>query len=185
MRGRRRRSLSIEWLAGNGKDDDMNELQYNRWKQMSLGLARTYTNLTPARKARLLDEVECCIDWVVCNGLETVADWDSGVQYGKGWRERYESVSARVDTFLWDNRYKFERENKHGVEVVRGRFGDMLSACVRAGFDVAVSPSGGVIGFTVGDLRDIFDGSIPDWVASHFEDPAAVLAAGRDEGVWL
>ena len=50
---------------------------------------------------------------------------------------------------------------------------------------MAVSPSGGVIGFTVGDLRDIFDGSIPDWVAAHFEDPAAVLAAGRDEGVWL
>jgi len=172
-------------LAGNGKDDDMNELQYERWKQMSLGLARNYTNLTPARRAKLLDEVECCIDWVVCNGLETVADWDSGVQYGKGWHERYESVSARVDTFLWDNRYEFERENKHGVEVVRGRFGDMLSACVRAGFDVAVSPSGGVIGFTVGDLRDIFDGSIPDWVAAHFEDPAAVLAAGRDEGVWL
>lgn len=161
----------------------MNELQLERWNQLSIGLARSYKNLTPARMAKLLDEVECCIDYVVCNGLETVEDWDSGVRYGSGW---HESVSTRVDTFLWDNRYEFERENKHGVEVVRGRFGDMLSACVRAGFDMAVAPSGGVIGFTVGDLRDSFDGEIPDWIADQFaENKTALLAAGRDEGVWL
>lgn len=175
-----------ELFDGNRKDDDMNELQCERWKQMSLGLARSYTDLTPARKKKLLAEVEECIDWVVCNGLETVDDWDSGVRYGKGWHERYESASTRVDTYLWDNRYKFERENKHGVEVVRGRFGDMLSACVRAGFDMAVAPSGGVVGFTVGDLRDVFDGEIPDWIADQFaENKPALLAAGRDEGVWL
>ena len=164
----------------------MNELQYNRWKQLSLGLARGYADLTPARKAKLLDEVECCIDYVVCNGLETVEDWDMGVRYGNGFHERHESVGTRVDAYLWDSRYEFEREYKNGnIEVVRGRFGDMLVACVRAGFDVAVAPSGGVIGFTVGDLRDIFDGTIPEWVTEHFEEPAAVLAAVRDEGVWL
>ena len=159
----------------------MNELQYQRWQQMSLGLARSYSDLTPARKKKLMEEVEECIAWVVCNGLETVEDWDSGVQH-----ERYESAGTRVDTYLWDNRYEFERENKHGLEIVRGRFGDMLSACVRAGFDMAVAPSGGVVGFTVGDLRDVFYGEIPDWIADQFaENRLALLAAGRDEGVWL
>lgn len=164
----------------------MNEIQLARWKQLSCGLARGYTNLTPVRKAKLLNEVDCCIDYMVCNGLETVADWDSGVRYGNEWHEHYESAGSRADTFLWDNRYVFERETKHGVEIVCGRFGNMLSACVRAGFDVAVSPSGGVIGFTVGDLRDIFDGEIPDWIADQFaENKTALLAAGRDEDVWL
>lgn len=164
----------------------MDELQLERWKQLSLGLGRSYKNLTPARRAKLLDEVECCIDYVVCNGLETVDDWDSGVRYGKGWHECYDSASTRVDTFLWDNGYEFERQYKNGhVECARGRFGDMLLACVRAGFDVAVAPSAGVIGFTVGDLKEIFDGVIPDWIGQHFENPEALLAARNDEGVWL
>lgn len=162
----------------------MNELQLERWKRLSMGLARSYTDLTPARKKKLLAETEECIDWVVCNGLETVKNWDSGV-YENG-RLAWSSVSTRVDEYLWDNRYEFERENKHGFELVCGRFGNMLSSCVRAGFDMAVSPSGGVIGFTIGDVRDIFDGTIPDWIADQFaEDKPALLAAGRDEGVWL
>ena len=162
----------------------MNALQLERWNQVSLGLARSYTDLTPARKAKLLAAVEDCIEWVVCNGLETVEDWDAAV-YENGQLVEY-SASTRVDDYLWDNRYEFERENKHGVEVVRGRFGDMLTSCVRAGFDMAVSPSAGVVGFTVGNLRDIFDGAIPDWIADQFaENKPALLSAGRDEGVWL
>ena len=43
-----------------------------------------------------------------------------------------------------------------------------------------------MVGFTVGDLRDVFDGEIPDWIADQFaENKPALLAAGRDEGVWL
>ena len=57
----------------------MNALQLERWNQVSLGLARSYTDLTPARKAKLLAAVEDCIEWVVCNGLETVEDWDAAV----------------------------------------------------------------------------------------------------------
>ena len=163
----------------------MNELQYERWKELSLGLARSYKALTPQRHKKLLEEVENCIDWVVCNGLDTVEDWDSSVR--RDGTLYYESAGTRVDDYLWQNRYEFERSSRSGeVELVRGRFGDMLSACVRAGFDMAVEPSAGVIGFTVGDLRDVFEGGIPDWIADRFgENKGALLAAGRDEGVWL
>lgn len=162
----------------------MNELQLERWKKLSLGLARSYSDLTTARKSKLLKEVDNCIEWVVCNGLETVTDWDSRVRYGNGCYD--ESAGERVDQFLWDNRYEFERNFKNGrFELVTGRFGQMLSSCVRAGFDVAVNPSAGVIGFTVGNLRDVFDGAIPDWVAQYFDNPAALLTAGDDVGVWL
>lgn len=102
----------------------MNKLQLERWKQMSTGLARSYTNLTPARKEKLLVEVEDCIDWVVCNGLETVEDWDRAI-YENGQLVEL-CAGSRVSEYLWDNRYEFEREG----EVVCGRFGNMLSACV-------------------------------------------------------
>lgn len=158
----------------------MNELQLERWKQMSMGLARSYTNLTPARKQKLLAEVGECIDWVICNGLETVDDWDRSI-YKDGKLVEL-CAGTRVSDWLWDSRYEFER----GGEVVCGRFGHMLCSCVRAGFDMAVSPSGGVVGFTVGDLRDIFDGTIPDWIADQFaENKPALLSAGREEGLWL
>lgn len=164
----------------------MNELQLERWKQLSAGLVRSYKSLTQRRKEKLLEEIDNCIEWVVCNGLETVDDWDSGVKYGPQWYEHHESASTRVDTFLWDNSYEFERSYRNGnIEVVRGRFGDMLTACVRAGFDMAISPSAGVIGFTVGDIRDIFEGTIPDWIAEHFDDPGALISAKNEEGVWL
>ncbi|WP_298434900.1 hypothetical protein [Ottowia sp.] len=163
----------------------MNALQYDRWKELSIGLARSYGALTPRRRKLLLEEVENCIDWVVCNGLDTVDDWDGTVR-GDG-NLYYEAASTRVDDYLWQHRYEFERTYRNGeVELVRGRFGDMLSACVRAGFDMAVAPSAGVIGFTIGDLRDVFDGDIPDWIADQFgEHKPALLEAGRDEGVWL
>lgn len=161
----------------------MNQLQLERWKQLSLGLARSYKSLTPARKAKLLEEVDECIEWVVCNGLETIVDWDSAL-YEAGRLVKY-SAGSQVDDYLWDNRYKFEKRNSNGnIELVTGRFGTMLASCVRAGFDMAVSPSAGVLGFSVGNLRDIFDGAIPDWVAEHFE-PDALSGADRNEGVWL
>lgn len=160
----------------------MNALQLERWNEVSLGLACSYKNLTPARSKKLRKEVEDCIDWVVCNGLETVIDWDDSVKLdGIQW----DCAGTRVDEYLWDNRYEFEREYKNGnIEVVRGRFGDMLAACVRAGFDLAVAPSGGVVGFTVGDLRGAFGGEIPEWVAGSF-DPALPANAADSEGVWL
>ena len=40
----------------------------------------------------------------------------------------------------------------------------VCTSCVRAGLDVAVCPSGGVVGFDVGTLKRMYDGKIPDWI---------------------
>ena len=37
-------------------------------------------------------------------------------------------------------------------------------ACIRAGLDMAVSPSSGVIGFNAGDLRKMYPEGVPNWV---------------------
>ena len=161
----------------------MNQLQLERWRQFSLGLAKNaYPDITSARRNKLLSEVDDCIDYVVCNGLEDVEDWDRAV-YRNGKLYEY-SAGERVDDWMWERRYEREVEDRKGnVEVVCGRFGTMIACCVRAGFDVAVSPSGGVLGYTVGDVRSIFDGELPDWVKDFFTGPLDGVA--NDEGVWL
>lgn len=157
----------------------MNADQYNNWKTLSLGLgAHGYPTLTPARRAKLLAAIEDCLQEVACEGLDRVGTWDSGVRIDE--RCWSESVSSLVNDYLDAHRYAVGEPG--GVR--RGRFGTMLMACVRAGFDVAVAPSGGVVGFTVGDLRRIFDGALPDWVAGWFS-PALAPSVPSEAGVWL
>ena len=63
-------------------------------------------------------------------------------------------------------------------------WGNLVACCVRAGLDVVASPSAGVAGFTVGDLRRMYPEGLPDWVSGWFEAP--ITAETPDElGVWL
>lgn len=39
-----------------------------------------------------------------------------------------------------------------------------VQCCIRAGLDLAVAPSAGVMGFTAGDLRRMYPEGVPDWV---------------------
>lgn len=119
----------------------MNQLQLDRWKQVSLGFAKSYTNLTSASKSKLLIEVENCIEWVVCNGLESIEDWDRAIYKNEQLIEL--SAGSRVTDFIRDNSYEFECNIKHGTDVVTEKFGSVLGYCVRAGFDMAVAPSAG------------------------------------------
>jgi hypothetical protein len=59
-----------------------------------------------------------------------------------------------------------------------------VKVCIRAACDVAAAPSAGVVGYTVGDLRQMWSPRpIPKWVESWFAEPLA--AAGNDEAIWL
>jgi len=39
-----------------------------------------------------------------------------------------------------------------------------VTCCIRAGLDMASAPSGGVIGFTAGDIRRMYPEGVPDWI---------------------
>ena len=64
-----------------------------------------------------------------------------------------------------------------------GKFYNQITAVTRAGLDVATEEfGGGVIGYTVGDLQDMYDNKIPDWIKN------AICITGdenRDMRVWL
>lgn len=69
------------------------------------------------------------------------------------------------------------------------QWGGPVQCCIRAGLDLASAPSGGVVGFTVCDLRHMYPEGIPDWINSGFTDPDGQpvdLNQGEcNVGIWL
>ena len=62
-------------------------------------------------------------------------------------------------------------------------FYNQIECVTRAGLDVATEEfGGGVIGYTVGDVRKAYDGHIPDWVCRAID----IHGDEKDDfGVWL
>jgi hypothetical protein len=97
---------------------------------------------------------------------DTMRDWETGYIREQIWsiankreRARLKAARRRDD---WDTDDKI-------IEALVERYGNPVSCCIRAGLDMASAPSGGVLGYTVGDLRRMYDGGpIPEWIAKAF-----------------
>lgn len=158
------------------------EAELQRWSALSIGLAQHWSiSLTPARREKLVNHVREVIEEVIdtaSSERSPIVDWDGGNQRG-GFH-----VSDFVNDYLWDHRLLIE--GRDGEEP-RGRLGNQISCCVRAGLDVAGSPSGGVIGFNLGDLRRACGGVLPPWVRAYFDlsDGADLDYMDDAEGLWL
>ncbi len=44
------------------------------------------------------------------------------------------------------------------------QWGGPIHCCIRAGLDMACAPSGGVVGFTAGDIRKMYPEGVPEWL---------------------
>lgn len=89
-----------------------------------------------------------------------------------------------MSVYCWDNDLEREKEDRQGnCEVVETKVGTALRCCIRAACDVAVAPSAGVLGFTVGDLRQMWPEGIPAWVNKFFITP--LHHARNTTPVWL
>lgn len=139
-----------------------------------MGLAQhAYSEITENRYKKLIEAIEDFIEILTewNYKLSDIRDWDgkNGVY-----------VCDEMTDYLWRKGYEFDRRG----ECYCGKFGEMLACCIRAGFDVAVSPSAGVMGYTVGDIRAIFKNKIPKWVNDFFEKPIT-NDVPDDVEVWL
>jgi hypothetical protein len=159
----------------------MNQTQYGRWMEFSEALAiRGYAGKTEARRLRIKEEAldiirEICDvpgsrDWKTINDWMDICDEVSEML-----------MKCEPPWDPWQRNRQYERRERGEGKIT---FGDQVQACVRAGFDIAVAPSGGVVGFTVGDLRRMFPDGIPDWVLEGF-DPPITEASPDSDGVWL
>lgn len=180
----------------------MTPFQADDWKQFAQRMAFAhYIDRTERRRARLVNEVGDIIDIFLSNYplrdrgygcLRDVDCWDGSVmRKGEPWEEYRRRAAYPCDSFdgyVWDRGYI--RETKDGEE--RGEFGSAIMCCIRAGFDVAVHPSAGVLGFTVGTLRTMFPEGLPPYLAAYWAEmrddkgnPIDFAACSDSDGVWL
>lgn len=175
------------------------------WAQFAMRMAWESNRWrTHRRRARVVKEVHDLIGLFLHNyDLDLVGDWDGNQVNGQGgrWGERYGRPHLEIaypcdefDRMMEDRGYVHFRETRRGgSEELHTDFASSIICCIRAGFDVAVSPSGGVIGerFTAGMIRRMFPEGIPAYVDDYFHGPGTKPDAPRFETlpdsmmVWL
>lgn len=144
--------------------------QFLRWESFSIRMSEhCYPEATKARGKKITEEVVSFFeerrfqkDW------PKIMDWDGNKD------DFY--LSDNVDDSFERYRHWSRREGYW-----TGRFYTQVTCCIRAGFDIAVDPSGGVVGFTAGDIRRMWQ-KVPRWVKRHWKSFDAIPDAGH---VWL
>jgi len=152
----------------------MTKLQYLRWKFFALGMAKhCFPNATEARRKRLYDDLLGYLDWV---GDDR---WVDGAEYAK-----FECWDFGVHSHAEEFFQQYYHEDFNGREK-GNKYLNQIMCCLRAGIDVAVEPSGGVIGFTIGGVRKIFNGRLPKWVREFWDNHPEIDTLPDDTPVWL
>ena len=151
--------------------------QFDRWQDFAIRMARhAFPSATLARRQKIESQIVGFFSWYDRDSEEVaeIIDWDNSPSY----------ICDEVDRHLESHQH-YRYNPKTGCEVPYGnRFENQVSCCIRAGLDRASSPSGGVLGFTVGDLRRMYPEGLPDWVIEGYEPP--ITNETPDEaGVWL
>lgn len=120
---------------------------------------------------RLLDALDDLIpddiektDGIVGYGILDIENWDYGEYGGMGDR-----LTELVE---FENIYNFTKKAKL----------DFICT-LRIAIDLFIKGSGGVVGYTVGDLKKAFDGNIPKEIIAQFE-PKLETAKNEDH-IWL
>jgi hypothetical protein len=151
----------------------MTKEQFDRWRDFAIRMAEHgYPRATERRRDKILEEVkdyfgerEFQQDW------PTIDDWDHNEEFG----------SVDDDVIEYFDRY---RHWQRDIGTYDGGFYNQVSCCIRAGFDMAVKQSGGVLGFTAGDVRRMYNGAVPDWIAGQDWD-MPFERIPDDAPVWL
>jgi hypothetical protein len=124
-----------------------------------------------------------------------IIDWDNSEDYTDEEiaEQPYRRYSSKNRTMCdWVSK-EYGEDNSTLTRQTLSKDGDYdtklrshLMCCIRAALDVAASPSGGVVGYTVGDLREMWaPRPIPSWVLNFFKEPTLVASAPDEANVWL
>jgi len=138
--------------------------QYERWKDFSLRMARTCFK---HRRYPTWREIESHvsgffdgIEFSDYEELEYIIDWD----HSDSEKEEHYCVSdmCTMAAEEW-NPYYWSASDETWAERDEQYCGPVC-CCIRAGLDMAVSPSAGVLGFTAGDVRKMYPEGVPEWI---------------------
>jgi len=161
--------------------------QYERWVDFATRAAKTWyaTSRRPSA-AWVLDVVEDFFDGLPRDEIPLIVHWDHSRPYpGRsnfmGRDIRPMCLGDQITEYLWselaswgllvrldddtdpyDDAYceRLERAGQQWDD----QWGGSVRCCLRAGLDMAASLSGGVLGFTAGDIRKMYPEGVPEWV---------------------
>lgn len=149
----------------------MTKVQLNRWKRLAFGFAKTL-NITTERKNKLVLDIEDFFDFRIDSEYKKILDWD-------GDESEFYLCDEVDDFFSKYKHYHYRTDKEKG-----NKYFHQLSACIRAGFDIAVAPSAGVVGwFTKQNCVDIFKGRVPKWFSEGWRTPFNEIP--NDKYLWL
>lgn len=187
----------------------MNAEQYERWADFARRMARThYGKRSRGRQVGRQYVRAASPEWIAESveivlreclpKMDRIEDWDGNGDDMNGRRRGLVCVSDLFcDVIYWGEALDEEPEmhdaNGDGPTAAWEAWEEMwaqpVNCCVRAGLDLAGSPSAGVVGFTVGDLRRMYPEGIPSWITGQYKgkDGMAVDFAAKadDAGVLL
>lgn len=144
-----------------GKHEGATPEQIGRCYDFGVRMAtHVFPAMTARRKERLISEVEGFLSCLRDASPGEVGTWDEG-------------TPLNICIGDWASEY-YQHLDAGDPEVDRpGRFYNRVICCVRAAVDLAIEASAGVLGFTVGDLRRMYDGEVPAWISDQYEPAIA------------
>ena len=168
--------------------------EYRQWKSFALHMAARGWKLRRANRRRLVALVKEFfrhIDIDYCKYVPLFRAWcETDDVRTAGLRGDTTLVCDIATLFLGDmNTYDYYPRDSWGDGLYarwRDSWGSMVRCCVRAGLDLAMDPGEiGVLGFTVGDLRRMFRGRLPAWVADRQWEHGSVFGDKPGEPIRL
>ncbi len=160
--------------------------QYEHWKDFAKRMARAAMfdfKRGPSREWIEAQVANFFDLWETVPGrTEHLHDWDT---WDRGWEGPGEKIAdylecehpglSRAERDQFDSGRKIFGRDKWEyldwkTERWRETWENPVICCIRAGLDMATEPGGGVVGFTVGDLRRMYPDGFPDWLQAVFEE---------------
>ena len=149
----------------------MTPLQFKRWSDFATRMALSaWPDATYQRKRKLVAAIEDFLCDAEPYKAET-EDWDGNDM------EKY-CVGDELMDYCDNAGYSSIDPNR------QNKFENQIHCCIRAGLDVAVKPSAGVVGFDIAMLERMWFGRIPGWVRVFF-DPPLFFGYQSTDKVWL
>jgi hypothetical protein len=135
----------------------MDDTQVEHWKDLALRfICVGLGDITIARKVRLWIEAEAFIEGY---RYEPIDGWDNAYCLCDVFRDHF----SKYIEDIWDDRAGTQKENPR-------YFANQIEIALRASVGLACeSNPTHIIGYTVGDLRAMYAGQIPEWITSQYE----------------
>jgi len=134
--------------------------QYERWHNFALRMARACfkQNRNPNSK-EIEANVERFFECLDSDALLSIVDWDNSDGDFLSVTDMCREHEDGWNPYYWSDEYGTATQQRHYQQFICP-----VICCIRAGLDMAVSPSAGVMGFTAGDLRAMYPEGVPDWI---------------------